>query len=286
MTLDMQHKTTKIMDNELHYWTTGSLDKQAIILIHGFTGDHRGFYKIAPLLAKQYTVITLDLPGFGQSKIGNKTMSVELHTQTVAHLIKHLDCNQPPIVLGHSYGSLVVAELQATCPELTAEKTIFVSPVATPITLIDSRSVGRLFSQLYFFFGAYGGSLGMHLLKSHLLTKIITNHMLTTRDIELKKEIHSEHIENSKYIQQPKQNYGLFREINKNGIVKYAPDIPKKVLIISGNKDSQCPIKQQKKAVQAFRRATLVELDRAGHLSHYEEPESIAESIVNFLNHQ
>lgn len=284
MTLEAQHKTFEISGNTLHYWQHGSSSRPTIILVHGFTGDHRGFYKIVPYLTNYFTVITLDLPGFGLSKIGKQKMSINFHAETVAELIQKLNLDQPPIVVGHSYGSLVVSKLHAIKPHINDEKSILISPVATQITFFDSRYIGKLISQMYFFTGAYFGPVGMSLLKSRLVTKVITRQMLLTNDKELKKEIFDQHIENTLYIQAPKQNYKLFREINKTGIVESAPSIHKRILIISGDKDGQCPMRQQKKAVQAFRRAQLVELSSAGHLSHYEEPESIADSILSFLN--
>lgn len=284
MTLEAQHKTFEISGNTLHYWQHGASNRPTIILVHGFTGDHRGFYKIVPYLTNYFTVITLDLPGFGLSKIGKQKMSITFHAETVAELIQKLNLDQPPIVVGHSYGSLVVSKLHTINPDINDEKSILISPVATQITFFDSRYIGKLISQMYFFTGAYLGSAGMFLLKSHLVTKVITRRMLLTNDKELKKEIFDQHIENTLYIQAPKQNYKLFREINRTGVAENAPSIHKRILIISGDKDSQCPIKQQKKAVQAFKRAQLVELDSAGHLSHYEEPESIADSILSFLD--
>lgn len=284
MTLTAEHKTIKILGNELHYWQHGSLERPVIILVHGFTGDHRGFYKIVPFLTNYFTVITLDLPGFGLSEIGKQKMTIQYHAEVLAGLIQKLQCNKPPTILGHSYGSLVVTRLHTMYPSLTNNKTILVSPVATPVKFFDSRYLGKLISQMYFLVGTSPNPIGNGVLKSHLVTKTITKHMLTTSDKELRDEIIDQHIENTLYVQNPKQNYRLFRETNRAGIVKEANKITKEVLIVGGSKDGQCPIVQQKKAVQAFRQAQLVELTDAGHLSHYEEPEAIAGSVLSFLN--
>ncbi len=284
MTLSAEHKTLKILGNELHYWQHGSLEQPVIILVHGFTGDHRGFYKIVPFLTNYFTVITLDLPGFGLSEIGKQKMTIQYHAEVLAGLIQKLQLKNPPTVLGHSYGSLVVARLHTINPGISDKKTILVSPVATPISFPDARYIGKLISQMYFWVGATPGPVGKKVLKSHFVTKTITKHMLTTSDKDLRNEIIDQHIENTKYVQNPKQTYRLFRETNRSGVVKEASKITKEVLIVGGDKDGQCPIIQQKKAVQAFRQAQLVELADAGHLSHYEEPEAIAGSILSFLN--
>jgi 3-oxoadipate enol-lactonase len=51
--------------SSIHYTVTGS--GPALMLVHGFPLDSRVWNDVVPSLAKRCTVVTLDLPGFGQS---------------------------------------------------------------------------------------------------------------------------------------------------------------------------------------------------------------------------
>src|SRR5580698_4810946 len=51
---------------EIHSTTTGQGPK-TVILVHGWTCDETTWTEQVPALAKQYRVVTLDLPGHGKS---------------------------------------------------------------------------------------------------------------------------------------------------------------------------------------------------------------------------
>ena len=50
----------------IHSTTTGQSSK-AVILVHGYTCDESTWSEQVPALAKEYRVVTLDLPGHGRS---------------------------------------------------------------------------------------------------------------------------------------------------------------------------------------------------------------------------
>lgn len=51
---------------KLHWSATGK-GKKTVILVHGWTCDESVWSRQVPALAQNYRVITLDLPGHGQS---------------------------------------------------------------------------------------------------------------------------------------------------------------------------------------------------------------------------
>lgn len=70
----------------------------AVVLIHGFPQDWYEFHAIMPDLAKQFTVVAIDLPGIGlsvgtQSGYAAADMAKDLHG-----LIKGLRLKRPYIV--------------------------------------------------------------------------------------------------------------------------------------------------------------------------------------------
>jgi alpha-beta hydrolase superfamily lysophospholipase len=49
----------------IHYRDEGRADKPAIVLLHGFNGSLLNFERLVPLLANDFRLVSLDLPGFG-----------------------------------------------------------------------------------------------------------------------------------------------------------------------------------------------------------------------------
>lgn len=101
------------------YTQINSNTGQPIIFLHGIASSRITWRNVLPLLKKQYTCVSLDLLGFGDSPKPNwKTYSLNDHTEAVAHTIKKLHLKTKPIVVGHSMGSLIAARLATTHPEL------------------------------------------------------------------------------------------------------------------------------------------------------------------------
>ena len=56
-----------LMENgaRIHYRDEGRAEKTPLVLIHGFNGSLFNFSRLVPLVADDFRVISLDLPGFG-----------------------------------------------------------------------------------------------------------------------------------------------------------------------------------------------------------------------------
>ncbi|MEY3614944.1 MAG: hypothetical protein RL752_852, partial [Actinomycetota bacterium] len=79
--------------------------KGKLLFIHGFRGDHHGLAATAAALS-DFDVYIPDLPGYG------KTKELAKHDlDSYAHWLKRLceELGSDVIVLGHSFGSLVVS---------------------------------------------------------------------------------------------------------------------------------------------------------------------------------
>ena len=279
------HHVAQINGQPLHYWSYGSpsATKPAVIAIHGFTGSHQGFYKIVPYLEKEYHVIAPDLPGFGESAANMPKLAIEDHASSIVAFITSLALPEPPVLLGHSYGTLVVSKIHQLAPYLSDHKTILVSPIPSPVRLLDRRLVGKVLGQLHYEFGARTGAVGTWWLKRRLTSRVITRTLIMSKDPTLRKEIYNEHFNNLEYLNNPYHYLALYKELNRNGIVAYARSVDKETLIITGGKDQAAPLSEQRKAAQLFTDATLEIIPNAGHLAHYEHPRKIARAIMAFL---
>lgn len=75
----------------------------SIILLHGFGEDHRIFKYQVEILQKDYTIITPDFPGTGDSNLPSETMSMELLADYIQEILAQ-EKIETTIVLGHSMG--------------------------------------------------------------------------------------------------------------------------------------------------------------------------------------
>jgi pimeloyl-ACP methyl ester carboxylesterase len=81
----------------------------ALVFVHGWSCD-RTYWKgqVGPF-SRKYKVVTIDLPGHGESGFGRKDWTMEAFGEDVAAVVKVLDLNKI-IMIGHSMGSVVIAE--------------------------------------------------------------------------------------------------------------------------------------------------------------------------------
>lgn len=268
--------------DEVVFWTHHRDKKPVLVLVHGFTGSHKGFQYLVPLLSN-YQLIIPDLPGFGVSPLPHHKVTLAELGKLLCEFVQTLGLDEPPHLLGHSMGSLVVAEAVKQHPELFAHKLILASPVPSPVKIIDSRRLGVLAGKLYYTASHRTPRLGKRIAKSRKITRVSTNMIMTATDREMKQAIHEHHFDNLNYI----SNIGWYRrlhdEINKTGINKYRRSLAKfDVLMINGEKDAVTPLKKQRKVAIKIE-ATLITIPEVGHLSHYEKPDVLSRAIADFL---
>lgn len=114
----------------LQHHRTGS--GKPVVLIHGLLGSQQSFSRVVPLLADECEVITVDLPGHGGSEVPPGAHTMQDAAREVAATIAALEVEQP-IVVGHSWGGYVTAELIASFPQaLSAAAIIYSQPYADP----------------------------------------------------------------------------------------------------------------------------------------------------------
>ena len=104
--------------------------KPTIIMIHGFRGTHHGLARIAEELGDHYHLIIPDIPGFGEGETLD-AYTLDNYVMWLHRFITRQKLNQPPILLGHSFGSIVTAAYAAHYPE-TIQKLILVNPIGAP----------------------------------------------------------------------------------------------------------------------------------------------------------
>ncbi len=90
--------------------------KPALVFVHGWCGDRTNWAPILDAYSKHYKVVTIDLPGFGESGRDREAWSMGAYGEDVMSVVKRLKLNQV-ILIGYSMGDKVIVEAARRMPE-------------------------------------------------------------------------------------------------------------------------------------------------------------------------
>jgi len=106
--------TAQVNGTTLHYVRGGA--GPAIILLHGFPEDWYAYHRIMPQLAKQFTVVAVDLRGIGGSAETAGGYDAANIAEDVHQLAEHLHLEHVYVV-GHDIGGMVAYAFARRYPE-------------------------------------------------------------------------------------------------------------------------------------------------------------------------
>ena len=86
-----------------------------ILLLHGFAGSaYNAWRSTIPALAQTHRVFALDLLGLGASaQPAEVEYGIELWREQASDFVREKMGGEPPVIIGHSFGSLVALEVAA-----------------------------------------------------------------------------------------------------------------------------------------------------------------------------
>jgi pimeloyl-ACP methyl ester carboxylesterase len=263
---------------------TPSVPPTTILMVHGFRGDHHGLEPIAAHLPGS-RVIVPDLPGFGISTPLAGTHDITAYSawlrDLVAALIATGEIAGPFVILGHSFGSIIVSA--ALADGLTADDVVLVNPIAAP-ALSGPRGILTRLAVFYYKVGAWlPQKVGFAWLRLAIVTRFISITMAKTNDAQLRRWIHGQHHQYFGAFSNRAVVVEAFEASVSNDVSEFAAQIASPTLLIAGDKDDITPVAAEQRLATAIPDARLVVLEGVGHLIHYEKPAEAARSISSFL---
>jgi magnesium chelatase accessory protein len=124
-------------------WGVSSNKKSSVLLLHGTGASTHSWRDLAPLLAQQCKVISIDLPGHAfTSKPSRRWMTLDGMATSIAELLQACDI-QPDYIVGHSAGAAIAIKMALL--NLASPKKIFSFNGA--LLPLESLS-GQLFSPI------------------------------------------------------------------------------------------------------------------------------------------
>jgi len=266
----------------MYYWQ-GRFDgrRKTLLLVHGFRGDHNGLRFIAEGLEEKFNVIVPDLPGFGKSsEFESGKHDLNAYVDALREFIEELKLKQKPLMVAHSFGTIVTSKLAYEAPDVMGEKVVLICPIATKaltgrIVKLGDRIVGLT--------GKMPDKLGKKMTGSKLVADLVSLKMTKTKDKELKRRVKEEHRRYFGGFATNKSMIEGMRAANSGSVGMFAREIDKEILVIATELDDLTSVESQKRLVKKFTNARIEVVDETGHLVHYERPEEVARLVKEFM---
>jgi pimeloyl-ACP methyl ester carboxylesterase len=273
-------------DCRVAYWTCEPVrvtpGTRTILVIHGFRGDHHGLLRVADQLPEMRLVMP-DLPGFGGSEaFRSSEHSVEGYSRFIAEFMTALGLGPETVLLGHSFGSILASHFVAANPG-TVRELILINPIAAP-ALEGPKGVMTRLAVLYYRVSArLPQGLGLFLLRSPLIVRVMSIAMAKTRDKELRRFIHAQHSAYFSAFANRESLLESFRASVGSNVAQVAPALRLPVLLVAGEKDEIAMLPDAHKLAAMLPDGRLEVIPDVGHLIHYETPAPAAGFIRSFL---
>jgi pimeloyl-ACP methyl ester carboxylesterase len=161
------HHQYKAGFRDIHYVKAGDETKPLVVFVHGSPGSLSAFihFLADTALREKALLITTDRPGFGYSNFGNGEASLEKQSAALKPILDAHKNNQPIILVGHSLGGPLIAQMAVDYPDLVKgliivagsidpklepNETWFRAPLATPfLSWILPRSFRASNEEIY-----------------------------------------------------------------------------------------------------------------------------------------
>lgn len=127
----------------------GPEPERAFVLVHGLGMAAEYWGDLAQRLSTSGPVLALDLPGFGDAPEPSRPLSIAETADLLAELLEHegFGGGPSPVLVGHSAGAQVVADLAARHPQLV-DRIVLVDPSVNPRERTLARQTARLLQDL------------------------------------------------------------------------------------------------------------------------------------------
>ncbi|MDE6835074.1 MAG: alpha/beta hydrolase [Ruminococcus sp.] len=244
----------------INYEQKGSGD--LIVLLHGWGSNIKLFANLIDLLSKKYTVVAMDMPGFGESQEPPSAWCVDDYVDFVLDFLKDYD-NKEIMFLGHSFGGRVIIKLNSrkNLP-FRISKVILVDSAG----IMPPKSNKKSFRTYYYKFGKA-------ILSNGLVQKIAPDALENFR----KKMGSADYAAASPLMRQV-----LVKVVNED-LEPLIPNIKCPTLLVWGVNDTATPLSDGEKMEKLIKDSGLVKLENAGHYSFLEQQFTFNRVMCSFM---
>ncbi len=231
-----------ILNHEVSYTDKG--EGNVLVLLHGWGCSKEIFGDLVERYINSYRVITIDLPGFGESEEPKEYVGTSFYVDILWELLKELGVTNP-IIIGHSFGGKV-AMLYASKYEVNK------------LILVDSSGVKSFKGLIYY--------LRVSIYKG--LKKLGIKLNLGSRD----------------YKNATEKMKGVLSRVVNESIIQDAKLIECETLLIWGENDTTTPLEDAYKLSKLIANSAVVKIPKSYHYPFIENKNYFNIVLDNYLS--
>jgi 3-oxoadipate enol-lactonase len=260
-------KTAAINDLNLSFVDEGS--GTVLLLVHGFPLDHTMWEGQIENLSKKHRVIAPDLPGFGQSDVGDDVATMAQFADDLVELLDFLMVDEPVVLCGLSMGGYIALEFWRLYAErlrgliLCDTRAANDAPEAAAARLTVAQ---RVLDE------------GTHFLLESMIPKLLASATFEERPHlaeALRRVIHRT---------DPRGIAAAARGMAERAdFTAELPRIACPTLVLVGENDAVSPVAEMQELAKAIPNAEFKIIPHAGHMSPFEQPDAVNAAIESFL---
>ena len=262
--------------------TTGPID---IVMVHGFRGDHHGLEPFVAMLGESFRIVVPDLPGFGDSEElphnPNETARIEGYARWLREFLVTVGADSSTTVLGHSFGSIVVAA--AFAQGLKQSRCILVNPIAANALAGPRGVLTRLAVWYYKLSARLPERLGQSFLRNRAIVRVMSSTMAKTKNRDLRRWIHGQHDSYFSSFASRDSVLHAFQASVQHDVSEFADTLPRGTLLIVAERDDITALPEQRALASRISDSQLHVVPDVGHLVHYEAPAIAAAAILSYV---
>lgn len=271
----LSHLSRRVTEKP-HQWHVQETGKgPTLLLLHGAGATTHSWREITPLLAEDFHVVALDLPGHGFTRIGRPRRSgLPEMTADIAALCVAQGW-QPRAIIGHSAGAAVALSLTQT-----------LTPI--PAIIGINAALGRFDGVAGWLFPLLAKLLALNPLTALAFTmgrdplsrarRLIegTGSTISEEGLRYYAKLVSDRVHVDGTLK-------MMSQWNVDQLDSALPEITAPCLLIAAENDRAVAPRISLNAAERMPDATYLELPKLGHLAHEEAPESVTHQITDWL---
>ncbi|MCB9413102.1 MAG: alpha/beta fold hydrolase [Actinobacteria bacterium] len=254
-----------------------------LVMLHGVGSSATGWDEPARLLSERgVPVLSIDLPGHGESAKGPGDYSLGSLASAVRDLLDHLGIDRATIV-GHSLGGGVALQFLYQYPQYVAG-----------LVLVSSGGLGRDANLILRLFSVPGAGVVLGLgLNQRTMSLLETFRGQVRRWGRIPEFFPDRVMDKIDRLSDPEDRHTFLATLRSvvdhsgqrvSALEKLHLSNSVPVLIIWGRKDSIIPLSHGERAHEMLESSTLVVFDDAGHEPHRKDPDRFAAVLADWLD--
>lgn len=229
-----------------------------VLLLHGWGDTHKTFSSLQKQLKKQFTVIALDLPGFGKTDAPRETFSLHRYGAFVHEYMNKLGVRKIFAVVGHSNGGAIAIRALADA-DLQPEKLVLLASSGIRTTYKARKKALRLAAKAA-------------KLPTKLMPKNIQNNLKKKAYQTIGSDLFvAEHLQST------------FKEVVGEDVLAATKKITADTLLIYGSEDTATLPAYGELFAKNISSSSLHIIEGADHFLHHTHADKVETFVIEFL---